>query len=92
MIVLTIREDTDSSHDAVNLEEIQNRLAHSGLAACRFLTARGRPENEIAAVALANDVDLIILGRYRHSAVLEWLVGSTVDRLLRATSLPMLIA
>jgi nucleotide-binding universal stress UspA family protein len=90
--VLAIREDTDSSHGAVSLEEIENRLAHSDLAACRFLTAKGHPSNEIAAAAVANDVDLIILGRYRHSAVLEWLVGSTVDRLLRATSLPVFIA
>jgi nucleotide-binding universal stress UspA family protein len=92
VIVLAIREDTDSIHGAVSLEEIENRLAHSDLAACRFLTGKGRPSNEIAAVAVANDVDLIILGRYRHSAVVEWLVGSTVDRLLRATSLPLFIA
>jgi nucleotide-binding universal stress UspA family protein len=91
VIVLAIREDTDSGNGAVSLEEIENRLAHSDLAACRFLTGQGRPANEIAAVAVANDVDLIILGRYRHSAVVEWLVGSTVDRLLRATSLPVLI-
>lgn len=92
VIVLNVREDTDSSHGAVSLEEIKNRLAHSDLTAYRFLTGKGRPSNEIATVAAANDVDLIILGRYRHSAVLEWLVGSTVDRLLRATSLPVLIA
>ena len=92
VIVLAIREDTDSGNGAVSLEEIKNRLAHSDLAASRFLTGQGRPSNEIAAAAVANDVDLIILGRYRHSAVLEWLVGSTVDRLLRATSLPVLIA
>lgn len=92
VIVLAIREDTDDSHGAVSLEEIKNRLAHSDLAACRFLTGQGRPAHEIASVAVANDFDLIILGRYRHSAVVEWLVGSTVDRLLRATSLPVLIA
>jgi nucleotide-binding universal stress UspA family protein len=46
----------------------------------------------MSAVAAANEVDLIILGRYRHGALVEWLVGSTVDRLLRATSLPILIA
>jgi nucleotide-binding universal stress UspA family protein len=92
VIVLNVRDDTDSGHGAVSLEEIKNRLAHSDLAACRFLTGQGRPSDEIAAGAAANDVDLIILGRYRHSAVVEWLVGSTVDRLLRATSLPVLIA
>jgi nucleotide-binding universal stress UspA family protein len=92
VIVLAIREDTDSIQSAVSLEEIEDRLAHSDLTACRFLTGQGRPSNEIAAAAVANDVDMIILGRYRHSAVVEWLVGSTVDRLLRATSLPVFIA
>jgi nucleotide-binding universal stress UspA family protein len=92
VMVLAIREDTDSSHGAVSLKEIENRLSHSNLTADRFLTGQGRPSNEIAAAAVANDVDLIIMGRYRHSAVVEWLVGSTVDRLLRATSLPVLIA
>lgn len=92
VIVLTVLEYTDSSHGTVRLEEIKNRLAHSGLTAYRFLTGQGRPANEIAGVAAANDVDLIILGRYRHSAVVKWLVGSTVDRLLRATPSPVLIA
>ena len=92
VMVLAIHEDTNSSHGAVNLEEIKNRLARSDLADCRFLTGHGRPANEIASVAVANDVDLVILGRYRHSAVVEWMVGSTVDRLLRATSLPVFIA
>jgi nucleotide-binding universal stress UspA family protein len=75
----------------MSLEAIRAKLAQSGLNAYRFLTARGQPSSEIAATASANDVDLIILGRYRHSAMVEWMVGSTVDRLLRATSLPMLI-
>jgi nucleotide-binding universal stress UspA family protein len=92
VIVLNVREETESSQGAVSLEEIKDRLAHSDLAAYRFMTHQGQPAAEIAAIAVANDVDLIILGHYRHSALLEWLVGSTVDRLLRATSLPVLIA
>jgi len=92
VIVLSVCEDTESGQREVNREEIEDRLAHSDLAEYRFLTGQGRPAAEMAVVAIANDVDLIILGRYRHSAPLEWLVGSTVDRLLRATPLPVLIA
>ena len=92
VIVLSVHKDTESSQDAVSLEEIESRLAHSDLIAYRFLTGHGLPATEMASVAVANDADLIIMGRYRHSAPLEWLVGSTVDRLLRATSLPVLIA
>ena len=92
VIVSNVREETESSQDEVSLAEIKDRLAHSDLAVYRFLTGQGHPAAEIAAIAAANDVDLIILGHYRHSALVEWLVGSTVDRLLRATSLPVLIA
>jgi nucleotide-binding universal stress UspA family protein len=36
--------------------------------------------------------DLIVMGRHRHAALLEWLTGSTVDRVLRGTQLPVLLA
>jgi len=92
VIVLSVCEDTKSCLSGISLEEIKARLAQSHLDGCRFLTGQGRPSTAMAAFAAANDVDLIILGRYRHGALVEWLVGSTVDRLLRATSLPILIA
>lgn len=92
VIVLSVCEDTETGQGDLNIKEIEARLAHSDLAAYRFLTGQGRPAPEMASVATANDVDLIIVGRYRHSAPVEWLVGSTVDRLLRATPLPVLIA
>jgi nucleotide-binding universal stress UspA family protein len=91
VIVLCVCEDSPSCSSGMSLEAIKARLAQSGLKAYRFLTSQGRPSSEIAAIASANDIDLIILGRYRHAALVEWLVGSTVDRLLRVTSLPMLI-
>jgi nucleotide-binding universal stress UspA family protein len=92
IVVLSVCEDTKSCLSGISLEEIRTRLADSDLDAYRFLTGQGRPSTAMAAVAAANEVGLIILGRYRHGALVEWLVGSTVDRLLRATSLPILIA
>jgi nucleotide-binding universal stress UspA family protein len=52
----------------------------------------GQPAREIVAVAEENQADLIVMGRYRHTALLEWLMGSTVDRVLRGTELPVLMA
>jgi nucleotide-binding universal stress UspA family protein len=92
VIVLCVGENNQSGSSGMSLEAIRDRLAQSDLNAYRLLTSRGKPSSEIAAIASANDVDLIILGSYRHAALVEWLVGSTVDRLLQATSLPMLIA
>ena len=92
VIVLTVCEDTESCQAGVSLAEIEDRLAQSDLETYRLLTGKGSPSAEMAAIAAANDADLIIMGRYRHSALVEWLVGSTVDQLLRTTSLPVLIA
>jgi nucleotide-binding universal stress UspA family protein len=92
VIALSVCEDAKTCLSGVSLEEIKARLANSGLDDYRFLTGHGRPSTAMADIAVAIDVDLIILGRYRHGALVEWLVGSTIDRLLRATSLPILIA
>jgi nucleotide-binding universal stress UspA family protein len=92
VIVLTVCEDIESCEAGLSLAEIEDRLAQSDLETYRLLSGQGRPSVEMAAIAAANDVDLIILGRYRHSALVEWLAGSTVDRLLRTTALPVLIA
>lgn len=92
VIVLSVCEDAKVCLSGISLEDIKARIARSGLDDYRLISAQGRPSTAMAAVATANDVDLIILGGYRHGALLEWLVGSTVDRLLRATSLPILIA
>lgn len=51
----------------------------------------GQPAREIMAVAEQTEADLIVMGRYRHPALLEWLVGSTVDRVLRGTEIPVMI-
>jgi nucleotide-binding universal stress UspA family protein len=92
VIVLSVCENAQNCLSGISLDEIKTRLKNSGLKNYRFLTAQGRPSTAIAAAAAATGADLIVLGRYRHGALVEWLVGSTVDHLLQATSLPILIA
>jgi nucleotide-binding universal stress UspA family protein len=66
--------------------------ARAQLSGCQCLHRLGQPASEIVAVAEENPVDLIVMGRYRHRALLEGLLGSTVDRVLRGTQLPVLMA
>jgi nucleotide-binding universal stress UspA family protein len=66
--------------------------AQAQLAGCQCLHRLGQPAPEIVAAAEETRADLIIMGRYRHAALLEWLIGSTVDRVLRGTQRPVLIA
>jgi nucleotide-binding universal stress UspA family protein len=66
--------------------------AQAQLAGCQCLHRTGQPAGEIIAVAEETQADMIIMGRYRHTALVEWLTGSTVDRVLRGTQLPVLMA
>jgi nucleotide-binding universal stress UspA family protein len=88
--VLTVQESADTSHQWVT--DMDTRVAQSGLAPYDFITRIGQPATEIAAAAEENLVGLIVMGRYRHTAAVEWLLGSTVDRVLRDTPLPVLVA
>jgi hypothetical protein len=71
VIVLIVCEGTESCQAGVSLVEIEDRLAKSDLETYRLLTSQGRPSTEMAAIAAANDVDLIILRRYRHPALVD---------------------
>jgi nucleotide-binding universal stress UspA family protein len=66
--------------------------ARAQLAGCQCLHRLGQPASEIVAAAEEAQADLIVMGRYRHTAALEWLMASTVDRVLRGTQIPVLIA
>lgn len=66
--------------------------ARAQLSGCQCLHRRGQPTSEIVAAAEETQADLIVMGRYRHTALLEWLIGSTVDRVLRGTQIPVLMA
>ncbi len=54
--------------------------------------ARKEPASEaILTVAEAQQSDLIIMGGYGHSPVMEVMLGSTVDRVLRTARQPVLV-
>lgn len=89
-IVFSAQDESDvSEHD---LPELRAQIQDAGVADFQYISEEGQPAEEIVEVACENHVDLIVMGGYRHAAFLEWLVGSTVDRVLRSTPLPVLIA
>jgi len=90
VLVLSVKENGHTSRNMSS--EMVDQLNQGGLSNYRFLSREGQPAGEIVAAAAENDVDLIIMGRYRHTALLEWLVGSTLDQVLRHTPLPVLVA
>jgi nucleotide-binding universal stress UspA family protein len=66
--------------------------ARAQLSGCQCMHRAGQPASEIVAAANEAQADLIVMGRYRHTSLLGWFMGSTVDRVLRGTQLPVLMA
>jgi len=51
---------------------------------------RGRPDRAILDYAESHDVDLIVMGLHGRSGVQRPLIGSTTNRVLRGSSVPVL--
>ena len=90
VVTVAVEEDGDAVAQQW-LAAAQAGLEQCGLGHCQRAIRRGQPAEEIVAAARENDVDLIVMGGYRHKALVEWIVGSTVDRVLRGTPLPVLV-
>jgi nucleotide-binding universal stress UspA family protein len=55
-----------------------------------YKTAVGEPATAILEAAVAEGVDLIVAGTQGLGAIQKWLLGSTTERLLRHTQIPVL--
>jgi nucleotide-binding universal stress UspA family protein len=90
VIVLRARDEPDVSEQ--ELAEMRAQIEKAGLVDSRIFIKEGPASVEIVKAADDNPVGLIVMGGYHHNALLEWLVGSTLDRVLRSTPLSVLIA
>ena len=88
VIALAVQENSSTSQHW--LSEIEQQLNTAGLVDYRLVSREGQPAAEIIAAASEHQADLVVMGRYRHTALIEWVVGSTLDRVLRGTRLPVL--
>jgi nucleotide-binding universal stress UspA family protein len=87
--MLAVRDGYSSSQQLLGTETA--RVAESQLVNYAFLSRHGEPATAIATVAAEQRSDLIIMGGYYHGPILQWLFGSTVDQVLRQSSVPVLI-
>jgi nucleotide-binding universal stress UspA family protein len=88
LVVVTVREDDLAASET--LARARQYLASRGVEAT-FLEERGPAAGAIAITAEERDCDLIVMGGYGSSPVLEVVLGSTVDEVLRTIRRPMLI-
>lgn len=87
LVVLTVADDQAA---AGTLQEAQNYLQARGVQAV-CVQAEGPVAETIVATAKAHNSNLIIMGGYGRKPVLEIMLGSAVDEVLRTSRRPVLI-
>lgn len=79
------------------LREIASGLRRAAAAAGRedlrveWELARGRPHDELERLARTRHADLVVAGRHGERPVRDLFLGSTVERLVRTSKLPVLV-
>ncbi len=68
---------------------VQPAAAHA--ATIEFVVAAGKPAAEILRVAQDSASDLIVMGSHGRSGITKKFFGSTTERVLRETSIPVLV-
>jgi nucleotide-binding universal stress UspA family protein len=91
ILALVVQEDDDFSIRDFE-KEVKTEFSQSGVKNFRLIMRKGIPSDEISITAMDSKSDIVLMGGYRHSAVLEWLEGSTLDSVLRKITLPVLVA
>lgn len=79
------REDTQAY-----LDKIAGDLANQGIKSETVL-AQGKPAEAIIQYAATHAVDLIIMATHGRSGISRWAFGSVAEKVLRQSSVPVLI-
>jgi nucleotide-binding universal stress UspA family protein len=90
VVALSVAQEGSDSSEWV--PKMKGEIESSGLADFTFISRKGEAADEILIAAAENEVDLILVGRYGHSAFVDLFIGSTLDRILRHTRLPVIAA
>lgn len=72
--------------------EIKAQFIQHGLTDYHLSQFQQEDINGVLKLIHQANADLLLVGGYRHPEILEWLAGGSIDRLLRESQLPVLIA
>ena len=88
--VRILTADDDQREGQVRLAEAEEELRYRRVPASGVLRP-GHPDEAILAEVGAG-ADLVAMGAHGHGRVIELVLGSTTDRVLRAAAVPVLLA
>lgn len=87
---LFLKESEEMVKDRQYLEEIANRLNANGLNTIVYL-ARGEPASEILRLAEKEGCNLIAMTSHGHRFLADLFLGSTIEEVRHASSIPILV-
>lgn len=73
------------------ITKIADKMKKEGLKA-KGVVVKGRAADELLEYAKNNNVDIIIMSTHGRSGVSRWAVGSVADKIVRHSSIPVLLA
>jgi manganese transport protein len=85
-----IADDAESRSDRTHMAELVAHLRRGGLAA-RGDLGYGEPAKELARMATAEKLDLLVLGTHGHRLLGDLALGQTVSPLLHRMPIPILV-
>ena len=83
-----VKKLLDASYE--RLKEMDDQLSDAGFET-ELIVVEGIPYQEITKTAADKGVSLIVMGSHGEHGVMERVIGSTTERVLRETSVPVLI-
>ena len=72
------------------LQELEDELQDAGFET-ELIVVEGIPYQEITKTAANKGVSLVVMGSHGEHGVVERIIGSTTERVLRETSVPILV-
>ena len=73
------------------VSQVASKLKKDGLNA-KGVVVKGRAADEILDYATKKKVDIIVMSTHGRSGVSRWVIGSVADKVLRHSSIPVLVA
>ncbi|MFC1978157.1 universal stress protein [Chloroflexota bacterium] len=84
--------EADSKTEAERyLTELTGRAEYDGMNITSQVLTGGQAADMIAEYATKNGVDLIAIATHGRSGISRWVLGSVADRVLRSSSVPVLM-
>ena len=90
VVVMTVLETNLTKSTADALEQAKAYLSQQAIDAT-FWQVRGKVSDGILHAAKVHQSDLILVGNYRYSPLMEPILGGVLDQLLRRSSVPLLV-